>query len=377
MPLLVFTHQLASIISVYKLQTMVKIVEKKSFQPAMGMHMKKLVPFLLYLSSFQALAQIKEKPILAELPKIKSAAALVVDLSTGEVLFERDADVVRSIASISKIMGAIVIHKYCNLMPDELHTMTIENRDAAKGGDKTRLTTGWAYSHHDLMKAALMRSDNRALPALGQACGMDIVKFGERMTAEAKLMGLNNTTFKEPNGLNKENVSTPREVMVFLKEALKIQEIKDIMATKSATITAHRDNRSRRIDIRSTDRLLSKDLAKILGGKTGYTDIARYCLAVAAETDKRQLGMVFLGAEGRYTRFADFTRVINWLLPSRAFAGETKSGLPVATPAALQDKALPATGNEILKQPETPIGSSALKDGGASASPEDLFEYYW
>ncbi len=340
--------------------------------------MKKIIPVFLSLFSIQALADSKEQKILADLPKIKSVAALVIDLNTGEVLFEREADVVRPIASISKVMGAIVIHKYCNLKPEDLHTMSVENRDAAKGGDKTRLTTGWAYSHHDLMKAALMRSDNRALPALGQACGMDTVKFGERMTEEAKLMGLTNTSFKEPNGLNKENVSTPREIMVFLKEAIKIQEIKDIMGTKESTIVGHRDNRTRSVEIRNTDRLLSKDLATILGGKTGYTDIARYCLAIAAETaEKRQLGMVFLAAEGKHTRFADFTRVINWLFTGKAFAGETKQTTQPSTPAAILDKSLPAAPNTILNPIETPIGTSALKDGGASAKPEDLFEYYW
>ena len=177
--------------------------------------------------------------------------------------------------------------------------------------------------------------------------------------------------------MRKENVSTPREIMVFLKEAIKIEEIREIMSTKESTIVGHRDNRTRSVEIRNTDRLLSKDLATILGGKTGYTDIARYCLAIAAETDgKRQLGMVFLGAEGKHTRFADFTRVINWLLPSKAFAGETKTA-PGSSPATNQEKSLPASGTAIIKQPDTPVGNSALKDGGASAKPEDLFEYYW
>jgi len=273
--------------------------------------MKKLMVVLFSLYSSQSLAQSKVKPALTDLPNVKSAAALVIDLNSGDVLFAKEADVVRSIASISKVMAALVIHKYCNLKPGEFHTMTVENRDAAKGGDKTRLTTGWSYSYNDLMKAALMRSDNRALPALGQACGMDIAKFGEKMTAEAKLMGLTNTSFKEPNGLSKENVSTPREVMVFLKEVLKIRELREIMATRQATIVGYRDNRSRPVVIRNTDRRLSRNLATVLGGKTGYTDIARYCLAIAAETeDSRQLGMVFLGAEGKLTRFADFSRVI-------------------------------------------------------------------
>jgi D-alanyl-D-alanine carboxypeptidase len=123
---------------------------------------------------------------------------------------------------------------------------------------------------------------------------------------------------------------------------------------------------------------LSKDLARILGGKTGYTDIARYCLAVAAETGgKRQLGMVFLGAEGKHTRFADFSRVINWLLPSKAFAGDTKITDQLSVPATNQDKSLPAASNGLINKSPAAVGSSALKDDGAAVRPEDLFEYYW
>lgn len=247
------------------------------------------------------------------MPNIQSNATLVVDLGTGQVLLEKDADSVRPIASISKIVGALVIHEECVFKDDDLHEMSKANRDAAKGGDKTKLTTGWRYSHKDLLHAALMRSDNRALPALGEACGMDAAKLAERMTARVQRLGLKQTKFKEPNGLSPENVSTPREVMIFLKEALRVPAITEIMNTKEYTITAHKDGRSRDIKIRNTDRLLGKDVATILGGKTGYTDLARYCLAIAARTPEgRELGMVFLGAEGKLTRFADFTRVVKW-----------------------------------------------------------------
>ncbi|MEN9835202.1 MAG: hypothetical protein RL011_1395 [Pseudomonadota bacterium] len=258
--------------------------------------------------------------------KIKSTAALVVDLDTNTTLFERDADVVRPIASISKIFGALVIVEECKLDPDGLHEMSSANRDAAKGGDKTKLTTGWSYSHKDLLHAALMRSDNRALPALAQACGLDPVALATKMTERARKMGLVKTTFKEPDGLSPENVSTAREVMIALKESMKNPTLTEIMAKPEYVLVAHKGDRARDIKIKNTDRLLSKNIAQILAGKTGYTDIARYCLAVAAKTfEGRQLGMVFLGAEGKHTRFADFTRVIKWLTSSEAIAAANKS----------------------------------------------------
>lgn len=260
--------------------------------------------------------------------KIKSTAALVIDLDTNTTLFERDADVVRPIASISKIFGALVIAEECKLDPDGLHEMSPSNRDAARGGDKTKLTTGWSYSHRDLLHAALMRSDNRALPALAEACGLDPAALAAKMTERARKMGLVKTAFKEPDGLSPENVSTAREVMVALKETMRNPMLTEIMAKPEYILVAHKGERTRDIKIKNTDRLLSKNIAQILAGKTGYTDIARYCLAVAAKTfEGRQLGMVFLGAEGKHTRFADFTRVIKWLTSNEAIAAANKSNM--------------------------------------------------
>lgn len=251
------------------------------------------------------------------LPNIQSVSALVVDMQTGTVLYERDADTLRPIASISKLVGALVIKEECKLDPQTLHQMTSKNREAAKGGDRSKLTTGWFYSLKDLMHAALMRSDNRALPALGEACGMTPGQFGEKMTERVRKLGLTKTFFREPNGLSAENVSTPREVLAFLREAVKYPELASILATQEYEVAAYKDGRRRGIKIRNTDRLLNKDLATIIGGKTGYTDLARYCFTVMARMkDNRELGMVFLGGEGKHTRFADFTRVVRWLYPT-------------------------------------------------------------
>lgn len=248
------------------------------------------------------------------LPNILSRTAYVVDLNDGSVLYEKDPDTVRPLASLSKMMSALVISTTCNLKWDDLHEMSVANREAAKGGDKTKLNTGWQFSHRDLLYAALMRSDNRALPALGEACGLSPTQLGEKMTEKARTLGLTHTFFREPTGLSQENVSTAREIMVILKEAIKVPEIAAIMATKEYEITGHRGLLTRKIKIRNTDRMLGKETFEILGGKTGYTDPARYCLAIAARLpEKRSIGMVFLGAEGRFTRFADFTRVIKWV----------------------------------------------------------------
>ena len=248
------------------------------------------------------------------LPNIQSNAAFIIEWPAGIPLFDKNADDVRPIASLSKMMAALVIYQDCNLHPEFLHTMTVSNREAAKGGDKTKLTTGWSYSHQDLLKAALMRSDNRALPALAEACGLTPQDLAAKMTEKALFLGLVHTKFAEPTGLSPENVSTAREVAQILREILKIKDLTDIMTEDESTITAYRGSLKRQIRIRNTDRLLKQENIQVIGGKTGYTDLARYCLAVAIKTeDNQDVGMVFLGAEGKDTRYGDFSRAHRWL----------------------------------------------------------------
>lgn len=313
------------------------------------------------------------------MPNIKSAAALIVDLGSDQVLYERDADQVRPIASISKMFGALVVVEDCNLNPDDMHEMTVQNREAAKGGDKTKLTTGWSYSHDDLLHAALMRSDNRALPALAEACGMSPQDMAEHMTAKAKKMGLTKTVFKEPTGLSPDNVSTPRELMIALKYITKVPALTKVMAKSEYFITGEKNGRRRPIKIKSTDRLLNKGQAEILAGKTGYTDIARYCLAIAAKTTEGQnVGMVFLGAEGRHTRFADFTRVIRWLGPEHD-GSRAKLTLPVvatsfgtALAAPVPPRMAPSRASDVpVSVPYNPLVGPPIQIAPANVQPQN------
>lgn len=293
-------------------------------------------------------------------PILMSRAALVVDLVTGQTLFERDADMERPIASLSKLMGALTILNECPLAPEGMHLMSDDNRRAAKGGDHSKLTTGWKYSHRDILHAALMRSDNRALPALGESCGMTPAEMGQRMTARARRMGLKVTRFAEPNGLSMENVSTAREMLTILREAVKVPEIKEILGTRQYTLTGiDKNGRSRPTRIPNTDRLLGRGGLEVIGGKTGYTDPARYCLAIALRTmHGQELGFVLLGAEGKLTRFADVTRVTRWL------SGATPSA-PLKDPRGGHDAAatrLPPTGDQPSIESNTPDATESNAD---------------
>ena len=173
------------------------------------------------------------------------------------------------------------------------------------------------------MHAALMRSDNRAFPALAEACGMTPLQLGERMTSRARELGLAKTVFAEPTGLSPNNVSTAHEVALMLQEVTKRPRLQAIMAKRSYWMTAHLPGgkRIQRYEIRNTDRLLQSKDFSVIGGKTGFTNLARYCLAVALRTvEHGDLGMVLMGAEGKLTRFADVRRIYQWLKKNNTVA---------------------------------------------------------
>jgi D-alanyl-D-alanine endopeptidase (penicillin-binding protein 7) len=248
-------------------------------------------------------------------PKIASASAIVVSVPVGQILFEKRADEIRPVASLSKLMSAIVYMEHCqHVKLDALHQMNAENRFMAKGGDKSKLTTNWSYSNLDLLKAALMRSDNRAMPALMDSCGMRLQEFAMHMNRKALDLGLKDTSFTEPNGLSQYNVSTAREYTKVVLEASRFPILNDIMQTKRDVITGWRNGRAQKISLGNTDLLIGRKGVDVIAGKTGYTDIARYCFSVLNRlVDNSTVAMVFLGAEGKHTRFGDFSRIHRWL----------------------------------------------------------------
>lgn len=260
-------------------------------------------------------------------PKVASASAIVVSVPVGQILFEKRADEVRPVASLSKLMSAIVFMEQCqHVKLDALHQMNAENRFLAKGGDKSKLTTNWSYSNLDLLKAALMRSDNRAMPALMDSCGMRLQEFAMHMNRKATDLGLKDTSFTEPNGLSQYNVSTAREYTKVVLEASRFPILSEIMQTKRDVITGWRNGRGQKISLGNTDLLIGRKGVDVIAGKTGYTDIARYCFSVLNRlVDNSTVVMVFLGAEGKHTRFGDFSRIHRWLNDrmSEFFAGDS------------------------------------------------------
>ncbi len=245
----------------------------------------------------------------SELPHVKSASAVVLDARTGDVLFDKKADEVRSIASTTKIFVAMAVRAH-HLDLTGWTQITRADAYEARGGSRTRLDVGERFRNEDLLRAMLMASDNRAPTALARAAGMDRDELIAAMNRIARRLRLKKTRFTDPTGL-RGNVSTAREMALALRTALEDDELRKIMSDPEQTVVAK--GGKHQIDYNSTNRALVAGKYDVIGGKTGYTEAAGYCLITGARFAGREVVMAFLKADGKQTRFADFDRVAEWL----------------------------------------------------------------
>lgn len=259
-------------------------------------------------------------------PNVQSIGALVVDLETGHELFARRADNPRSIASISKLAAALVVMDR-PLDFDGLTTIKKVDCEVAKGGARSRLLEGLTVSNRDLLHAALLGSDNRAISALGRAVGLSSSQLTAAMNQKVSSLGLRFTRFREPTGLSADNQSTPRETIALLKAAMANPVLGPIL--RRPEYDAHPVSRPP-IHYVNTNRPAARSNVQVLGGKTGYNDSARYCLVIATRIGGHNYAMALLGTEGDLTRFGDVARVADWLVSHKP--KRTPSSAPQGPP---------------------------------------------
>lgn len=325
---------------------------------------------------------VHERPVpwmKGNLPNVQAFASLVVDLETGEEFFSRHSDTERPIASISKLAATLVVVER-GLDLDALTTMSRIDAEVARGGAPSRLLEGMTVSNRDLLHAALLGSDNRAVSAMGRAVNLSASALAAEMTKRASSLGLKHTRFREPTGLSPENVSTPREIIALLRTAMANPTLATVL--RRMEYDAHPVSRPP-IHYVSTYRPAARSNAEILGGKTGYNDFARYCLVVAARVDGHRFGMAFLGSEGKLTRFGDFGRVADWLVARKpkgtpgtalasAPAAPNQGSAPVdkTAPGPMQEPVVepPAAATLIPPAPDEPAPAAVLAGPGAAPS---------
>jgi len=287
------------------------------------------------------------------LPNVQALGALVID-ETGREVYARNPDKERPIASISKLAATLTIADK-GLELDGLSTIEKGDIDVARGGARSRLFDGMTLSNRDLLHAALMGSDNRAIPALGRAVKLSPSQLTAAMNAKVRTLGLKNTRFSEPTGLSPSNVSTPRETIKMLRALMDHPLLGPI--TQRVEYDAHPVGKAP-IRYINTDHAASRGSIQVLAGKTGYNDVARYCLVVATRIEGRLYFMAFLSNEGKLTRFGDVARVADWLLAHKP------KGLP-AQPAPVV-AAAPAPPIPFVSAPATPAPAAATPPPAAA-----------
>ena len=297
----------------------------------------------------------------AGLPNIQALGAVVLD-DQGKELYARNPDQERPIASISKLAATLVVAER-GVDLDGLSTITKADIEVARGGARSRLLEGMTLSNRDLLHAALMGSDNRAIPTLGRAVKLGPTQLAAEMTAKAKELGLKHTRFHDPTGLSTENVSTPRETIALLRAVIQNPVLGPIV--ERVQYEAHPVGRPP-IVYNNTYRPAIRNNVQVLGGKTGYNDEARYCLVLAAKIDGHTCYMSFLSNEGKLTRFGDVARVADWMVSRKPKSPAPKTPASPAGPIAPSSGAMLATA--------TPAAPAAAADPVVTALPPAAFD---
>jgi serine-type D-Ala-D-Ala endopeptidase (penicillin-binding protein 7) len=258
---------------------------------------------------------------------LRSSVALAVDSRTGKTLFEKNSQAVLPIASITKLMSAMVLLDGRQSMNETLE-ITIDDVDLEKNS-RSRLRTGSALSRGELLQLALMASENRAASALARYYPGGTEAFVLAMNKKAKSIQMEDSQFFDPTGLSSRNMSNARDLVQLVRRAGDYPAIRQYSTAGELTV----DTGFRMITFRNTNRLIENPEWQISLSKTGYISEAGNCLVMHTKINDKPVVMVFLDAVGRYTRFADALRLRTYLE-----TGETQG--PVAKLTKVNAKVL-------------------------------------
>lgn len=240
-------------------------------------------------------------------PDVRSNGVLVVDAENSSVLFARHASVPSPIASITKLMTAIVVLEVGQSL-DEPITITAEDRDTKKGS-VSRLVVGTHLSRADLLHLALMSSDNHAAHAVARRYPGGIAKMVAAMNAKARALGMTTARFVDPTGLSERNVASPEDLSRLVMAASRNPTIRKFSTDREFSVAVGR----RRLEFRNSNTLVAKPDWDIQLQKTGYTNEAGRCLVMKTVIEGRSVVIVLLDSFGKYTRVADARRIRRWL----------------------------------------------------------------
>lgn len=241
-------------------------------------------------------------------PRIQSSAFYVQDVASGQVLLQKNSNVVQPIASITKLMTMmVVLDSHPNL--SEVIEVTDDDVDRLRNSS-SHLPVGTRLSREDLIHLALMASENRAASSLARNYPGGMPAFLGAMNAKAHQMGLQETRFFDGTGLNANNVSSARDLAIMVANAAHYPLIREFSTSAEYTVDmGHGRNRA----FHNTNALVKSPDWQIDVSKTGFINESGRCLVMQAWFNNKQLAIVLLDSSGHYTRIGDANRIRKWL----------------------------------------------------------------
>lgn len=244
---------------------------------------------------------------------LASGSALLTDLQTGKVLYESKPDKVVPIASVTKLMTAMVVLDAKQSMTEEID-IDISHTKEMKGVF-SRVKLGSTLDRRNMLLIALMSSENRAAASLAHHYPGGYNAFITAMNAKARSLGMSHTRYVEPTGLSEHNVSSARDLTKLLMAARQYPMLRELSTTREKTVAFKHPNYT--LGFRNTDHLLNSNW-DIQLTKTGFTNQAGHCLVLVTRMADRPVAMVVLDAYGKFTHFADASRLRQWMETGRS-----------------------------------------------------------
>jgi len=240
---------------------------------------------------------------------LASSVALVVDQDTNEVLFKKNEHAVLPIASITKLMTALVTVDAGLPLNEELQ---VSQEELVRAGIRSNLRPGFEMTRGTALHLALMSSENRAAQLLGRTYPGGLSRFVEAMNAKARLLGMDDSHFEDPTGLSHANRSSASDLVRLVKAAYEHPVIREYSVSGELELPVGR----RTVSYRNTNRLTDNPDWDIGLQKTGYISAAGRCLVMQAVIEGKRVVMVFLDSVGKYSRLGDAQRIREFLQAS-------------------------------------------------------------
>jgi D-alanyl-D-alanine endopeptidase (penicillin-binding protein 7) len=262
-----------------------------------------------------SIQQLDEDSIGGEL-RLASAKALILNQETGEVLYAKSTDLPTPIASVTKLMTAMVVLDARQSM-DEMIAVTSADVDTLKR-TSSRLPVGATLTRAEMLQLALMSSENRAASALGHAYPGGYQAFISAMNVKAMMLGMTRTQFVDATGLNSGNISTAEDLAKMVNAAYEYPEIRQVSTAQSYAVEMN--GMRRPAEFRNTNILVRNSDWNIGLSKTGFINEAGRCLVMQAFIAGQPLIIVLLDSAGKYTRIGDANRIRKWIESNRLMA---------------------------------------------------------